>query len=57
MLSADVLLLRDRAIAEEADFTFELLNGGIHGWPYFFVLPEAIAAFPRIYEDLVGPTT
>jgi len=54
MLAADVLLLRERAIAGGADFTFDLRRGGIHGWPYFLVLPEARAVLPDIYRKLVG---
>ncbi|HET6731118.1 alpha/beta hydrolase [Mycobacterium sp.] len=54
LLSPGILNLQQRAIAEGAPFTFILLKGGIHGWPGFFFLPEAIAARPQIASQLVG---
>ena len=52
LLSPDVLVLRDKAIAQGAPFGFELRNGEIHDWVIFPFLPEAIAERPAIYRQL-----
>lgn len=53
LLSRDTLRLHQRAVAEGIDIDVEFLNGGLHGWPGFSFLPEAIAALPAIERALV----
>lgn len=48
----DVLLLREKALAAGADFTFELRNGQIHDWVIFGFLPDAQREKANIYRDL-----
>ena len=52
LLSPDALRLRDRALAEGADFTFVLRKGLIHDWAIVPFLPEAFAVLPDIYHQL-----
>lgn len=52
LLSADVLVLQKRALAENANIDFVLRSGEVHGWPTLFFLPEAIATQPQIYQQL-----
>ncbi|WP_153411680.1 alpha/beta hydrolase [Nocardia macrotermitis] len=55
LLSPDVRRLRDRVIAEgHSNVKFVLLAGGLHGWPGFFFLPEAMAVSPAITYELTG---
>ena len=57
LLSPQVLRLRERALAEGADFTFVLRKGLIHDWAAApLLLPEAAAVRPDIYQQLgIGP--
>lgn len=54
LLSPQALQLRERAIAEGADITFELRNGLMHDYPIFFFLPDALDDRPSIYQALLG---
>ncbi len=54
LLSPQALRLRELAIAEEADITFELRNGLLHDYPIFFFLPDALDERPSIYQALLG---
>lgn len=56
-MSPQALRLRERAIAEGADITFELRNGLMHDYPIFFFLPEAGVERPSIYQALLGGVT
>ena len=53
LLSPQALRLRERALAEGADITFELRNGLMHAYPIFFFLPDALAERPAIYRALL----
>ncbi|MCV7153640.1 alpha/beta hydrolase [Mycolicibacterium pyrenivorans] len=53
LLSPQTLRLRERAVAEGADITFELRNGYMHAYPIFFFLPDALAERPSIYRALL----
>jgi triacylglycerol lipase len=53
VLAPDVLVLRERALAEGADVTFDLRRGLIHNW----ATPtsrEGKQVRPRIYQQLLG---
>ena len=54
VLSPDVLVLQNKAIAQHAPFTFVLRNGEIHDWAIGPLLPEAIGVRPQIYAELFG---
>lgn len=53
-LAPDALRLRQLALAQGADMTFEFLRGGLHGYVGFPLLPETSAARPDIYRCLAG---
>lgn len=53
LLSPQTLRLRERAVAEGADITFELRNRHMHAYPIFFFLPDARAERPSIYRALL----
>ena len=59
LISPQVLRLRERALAEGADFTFVLRKGLIHDWAILppLLLPEASAVRPAIYRQLLGTGT
>ena len=54
LISPQVLRLRERALAEGADFTFVLRKGLMHDWAILppVLLPEALAVRPDIYQQL-----
>jgi triacylglycerol lipase len=54
LLSVDTLRLREKALAEGADFDFVLRRGLIHDWP-IIPFPEAFGVQRRLMEDLLGP--
>jgi hypothetical protein len=54
LLSPQALRLRQRAIAEGADITFELRHGLMHDYPIFSFLPETLAERSSIYQALLG---
>jgi triacylglycerol lipase len=53
VLSADVLRLRERAVSENADMTFDLRHGLIHNWA-MSSSPEGRAIRPQVYRELTG---
>ena len=54
LLSPQALRLRELALAQGADITFELRNGLMHAYPIFFFLPDALDERPSIYRALLG---
>jgi len=54
LLSADVLRLQQKTLAEGAPFTYVLRTGLFHVWTIGPVLPEASEVRPQIYQQLVG---
>ncbi|EHB57656.1 alpha/beta hydrolase domain-containing protein [Mycolicibacterium rhodesiae JS60] len=51
LLTQQALRLRDKAIAEDADFTFVLREGQFHDWT-IFALPDSYRERPGIYSAL-----
>ncbi|ORW98774.1 hypothetical protein AWC29_03830 [Mycobacterium triplex] len=55
VLGPDALALQQKSlITPDADFSFDLRNGGMHDWAMTSWLPEARAVRSQIYHQLLG---